>query len=64
MGTPYIKRFVEERELCIMLLVDISSSQDFAFKGRSKRETASEIGALLAFSKIANNDKVGLILSF
>ena len=43
-----------------MLLVDISSSQDFAFKGRSK--TASEIGALLAFSAIANNDKVGLIL--
>lgn len=62
MGTPYIKRFVEERELCIMLLVDISSSQEFAFKGRSKRETASEIAALLAFSAISNNDKVGLIL--
>ena len=62
MGAPYIKRFVEERELCIMLLVDISSSQELAFRGRSKRETASEIAALLAFSAIANNDKVGLIL--
>ena len=62
MGEPYIKRFVEERELCIMLLVDISSSQDLGFKGRTKRETASEIAALLAFSAISNNDKAGLIL--
>lgn len=61
-GVPHIKRFVEERELCIMLLVDISSSQDFGLDGRSKRDTASEIAALLAFSAISNSDKVGLIL--
>ena len=61
-GVPHVKRFVEERELTVILLVDISSSQDFGLGGKSKREIASEFAALLAFSAIANQDKIGLIL--
>jgi uncharacterized protein (DUF58 family) len=61
-GEPYVKRFVEERELTVMVMVDISGSQDFGTGQRSKRETASELAALLAFSAIANKDKVGLML--
>ena len=61
-GIPHIKRFVEERELTIMLLVDISGSQEFGSATRSKREAASELAALLAFSAIANKDKIGLLL--
>ncbi|MEC7984573.1 MAG: DUF58 domain-containing protein [Myxococcota bacterium] len=61
-GVPHVKRFVEERELTIMLLVDISGSQEFGSSHQSKREAASEFAALLAFSAIANKDKVGLIL--
>lgn len=61
-GSPYVKRFVEERELTVMLLVDVSASQDFGSGPRSKREAAAELSALIAFSAIQNNDKVGLLL--
>ena len=61
-GEPYVKRFVEERELTVMLLVDISGSQEFGSQERSKRDAASEFAALLAFSAIANKDKIGLML--
>ena len=60
-GVPHIKRFVEERELSIMLLIDISSSQQFG-STRSKQEIAAEFASLIAFSAIANQDKIGLIL--
>jgi uncharacterized protein (DUF58 family) len=62
MGEPYVKRYVEERELTVLLLVDISPSLDFGSAGRSKREAAVELSALLAFSAIYNNDKVGVLL--
>ncbi len=61
MGHPYVKRFVEERELTVILLVDFSASGEFGSQGRFKREIAAEICALLAFSAIKNNDRVGLI---
>ena len=61
-GTPYIKRYVEERQLTVMLMIDISASQDFGSGSRSKREATAELGALLAFSAIRNDDKVGLTL--
>ena len=61
-GAPYVKRFVEERQLTLMLLADISASQSFGSSGRSKREAAAELCALLAFSAIQNDDNVGLIL--
>jgi uncharacterized protein (DUF58 family) len=60
-GRPFIKRFREERELTVMLLVDVSGSQEFGTAGQLKRELAAEVGATLAFSAIKNNDKVGLI---
>lgn len=59
---PFVKQFVEERELTVMFLVDGSASEGFGTKGRMKNEIASEICALLAFSAIKNNDKVGLII--
>jgi len=59
---PYIKVFEEERELTMMLMVDISGSESFGTTGQFKRDTATEIGATLAFSATQNNDKVGLIL--
>ena len=62
MGHPYVKRFVEERELTVMLLVDASSSGDFGTAGQLKNDVAAEICAVLAFSAIRNNDKVGLII--
>ncbi|ACY13159.1 DUF58 domain-containing protein [Haliangium ochraceum] len=62
MGDTYVKRYVEERELTVLLLVDISPSLDFGSSGRSKREAAVELSALLAFSAIKNNDKIGLLL--
>jgi len=62
MNHPFIKKFVEERELTVMLLVDVSGSGRFGSRERSKRELAAEIASLLAFSAIRNNDKVGLIL--
>ena len=61
MGQPYIKKYVEERELVMMLLVDTSASADFGTHQRTKAEIAAEISALLAFSAIKNSDKVGLI---
>ena len=61
-GSLHTKRFVEERELTIMLLVDLSASGAFASGSRSKNETAAEISALLAFSAIKNNDRVGLLI--
>lgn len=60
-GRPFVKRFREERELTVMLLVDVSGSQEFGTTGQLKRELAAEVGATLAFSAIKNNDKVGLI---
>jgi uncharacterized protein (DUF58 family) len=61
-GEPHVKRYVEERELTVLLLVDISPSQDFGSAARSKREAAVELAALIAFSAINNQDKVGLLL--
>src|SRR5690349_7515378 len=62
MNHPFIKKFVEERELTLMLTVDVSASGLFGSRGQSKRELAAEIASVLAFSAIRNNDKVGLIL--
>ena len=62
MNHPFIKKFVEERELTLMLIVDVSGSGLFGSRGQSKRELAAEIASVLAFSAIRNNDKVGLIL--
>jgi len=62
MGAPYVKRYVEERQLTLMLMADVSSSQDFGSAERSKREVTAELCALLAFSAIRNDDKVGLTL--
>jgi uncharacterized protein (DUF58 family) len=62
MGRPYIKRFREERELIVMLLVDMSASCSFGTEANLKREIAAEIAAILAFNAIRNNDKVGAIL--
>ena len=61
-GAPYVKRYIEERQLTVMLLVDVSASLDFGSANRSKREAAVELSALLAFSAIENDDKVGLLL--
>ena len=62
MNHPFVKKFVEERELTLMLLVDVSGSGLFGSSSQSKRELAAEIASVLAFSAIRNNDKVGLIL--
>ncbi len=62
MGHPYVKRFVEERELTVMFLVDLSASGAFGSTGKLKSELAAEVCALLAFSAIKNNDKVGLVI--
>jgi uncharacterized protein (DUF58 family) len=61
MGQAYIKKYVEERELIMMLVVDASASADFGTQQQTKAEIIAEISALLAFSAIKNNDKVGLI---
>ncbi|MDR2840662.1 MAG: DUF58 domain-containing protein [Paludibacter sp.] len=61
-GHPYIKIFEEERELTVMLLVDVSGSKDFGTTKKMKRDICTEIAATLAFSTIQNNDKIGLIL--
>jgi len=62
MNHPFVKKFVEERELTLMLVVDVSGSGLFGSSDQSKRELAAEIASVLAFSAIRNNDKVGLIL--
>ncbi len=62
MNHPFVKKFVEERELTLMLVVDASGSGMFGSHAQSKRELAAEIASVLAFSAIRNNDKVGLIL--
>ena len=62
MNHPFVKKFVEERELTVMLVVDLSGSGLFGSGEQSKRELAAEIASILAFSAIRNNDKVGLIL--
>lgn len=61
-GEPFIKTFVEERELTVLLAVDMSASGDFGTVDQSKRELAAEIAAVLAFSAIKNNDRVGLVM--
>ena len=60
-GKAFVKRFREERELTVMLLVDVSGSHGFGTAGQLKRDLTAEVGATLAFSAIKNNDKVGLI---
>src|SRR5206468_2708731 len=62
MGHPFVKRYVEERELTVMLVVDASRSLMFGTAAKQKRDVAAEIAALLAFCAISNNDKVGLVV--
>jgi len=62
MNRPFVKKYVEERELTVMLVVDLSGSGLFGSIEQSKRELAAEIASVLAFSAIRNQDKVGLIL--
>ena len=62
LGTAFVKKFTEERELTVMLVVDVSASGNFGSVAQSKRELAAEVACLLAFSAIRNNDKVGLLL--
>lgn len=62
MHDVYVKVFVEERELSVMLLVDMSASQNYGTREQSKREIAAEMAAVVAFSAIQNNDRVGLII--
>ena len=59
---PYIKIFEEERELTVMLLIDVSGSRDFGTQGKLKRTLMTELAAVISFSAIQNNDKVGAIL--
>jgi len=61
-GAPFVKIFEEERELTVLLLVDVSASGNFGSRERFKGETAVELSAVLAFSAIKNNDKIGLLL--
>ena len=62
MGTPYVRRYHEERELTVMLVVDASGSGDFGSSGRFKRDLAAELTAVLAFAATTNNDRVGLLI--
>ncbi|MFL7892246.1 MAG: DUF58 domain-containing protein [Anaerolineales bacterium] len=61
-GEPHVKRYVEERELTVMLLVDASGSENFGSVNRFKRELAAELTAVLSFAATTNNDKVGLLI--
>ena len=61
-GEPYVKRYVEERELTVMLVVDASASENFGSVNRFKRELAAELTAVLSFAATTNNDKVGLLI--
>ncbi|QDE92262.1 hypothetical protein BHS06_26630 [Myxococcus xanthus] len=62
MDEAYVKVFTEERELTVMLVVDVSASKEFGSRERTKSEVAAEVAAQIAFSAIANNDRVGLVL--
>lgn len=62
MGQPFVKKYVEERELTVMLVVDASGSGDFASTGKFKRELAAELAAVLSFAATTNKDKVGLLI--
>ena len=62
MGHPFIKKFVEERELTVMLAVDVSRSLDFGGAAQFKKDLAAEMAAVLAYAAIQNNDRVGLML--
>jgi uncharacterized protein (DUF58 family) len=61
MGHPFVKRYIEERELTVLLMVDVSGSHQFGAGLQQKREVAAELAAVLAFSAIANSDRVGLL---
>lgn len=61
-GTTHIKQYIEEREMCVLLVVDVSGSSHVGSIDRSKREFAAELAAVLAFSTVRSNDKVGLML--
>jgi len=61
-GRPFVKNYREERELTVLLVVDVSASQEFGTREQLKSELVAELGATLAFSAIQNNDKVGLLL--
>jgi uncharacterized protein (DUF58 family) len=62
MGRMYVKQFVEERELTVILAIDLSASLNFFSKNKSKKEIAAEISAIIAFTASLNNDKVGLLI--
>ncbi|HEY3216132.1 MAG TPA: DUF58 domain-containing protein [Candidatus Eisenbacteria bacterium] len=62
MGSPYIKKFVEERDLTLLLVVDVSGSQAFGSRFLLKRDYAAELAAVLAFSAVFNHDRVGAVL--
>ena len=62
MGAPFVKQYREERELTILLAIDVSESGSFGSAHRSKRERLAELGALLAFAANRNGDKIGLLL--
>ena len=62
MGQPFIKEYIEERELNVMLMVDVSSSGEFGSTGKFKNEISAELASILAFAAIRNNDKIGLIV--
>jgi uncharacterized protein (DUF58 family) len=62
MDSPFVRKYIEERELTVMVMVDISGSSDYGSKENSKRELAAEIAAVFAFSAVSNQDKVGLVL--
>lgn len=61
-GQPHVKLFTEERELTMMLMIDVSASSDFGSNRQTKRELAAEVASVMAFSAVRNNDKVGLLL--
>ena len=62
LGRPYVKRYIEERELTVILMVDVSASGNFGTVNQMKSEVAVEICALLAYAAIKNNDRVGLLM--
>ena len=61
-GSPHIKLFTEEREMTMMIIIDVSASLNFGSNNQTKRELAAEVASVMAFSALRNNDKVGLIL--